>query len=159
VGVLLLPAQPDDSIDFARLTSQLDIFNSVRSCTASTPTAPPRVPDSFRGRVFDQINELLAGCCAEAGWPFQLGAATRPLSSLDRVRRSSALAPSPIQVILPDWLPSTTVGRGLPDPGGCPRPVCSLVSTTTHAKDAVGPELLAGLARAVPELVGLKRPV
>ncbi|WP_432950203.1 dihydrodipicolinate synthase family protein [Kribbella sp. CA-253562] len=157
-ATLLLPLDPDDTIDFARLRTQLDhlvqaglhgLYAHGTAGEFQTLTEPE----------YDRINELLAARCEAADLPFQLGA-SHPSAQLqlDRVRRAAALRPSAIQVILPDWLPLTPgevlvfLDRVAQAADGVPL----VLYNPPHAKTQVGPEQLADLARAVPALIGLK---
>ena len=155
---LLLPLDPDDSIDFARLEHQIGVLvaSGLHGLYAHGTAGEFQ---TLSEAEFDQINELLAAACVEADLPFQLGASHPSAQlSLDRVRRSAALAPSAIQVILPDWL--TLNDREVLDfmtrVAATAGDVPLVLYNPPHAKTRVGPELLADLARAVPELVGLK---
>lgn len=154
----MLPLNPDDSIDFGRLQEQIDfLLGSQLHGLYAHGTAGEF--QTLTESEFDQINELLATACMQADLPFQLGASHPSAQlSLDRVRRCAALAPSAIQVILPDWLPlnDREVLDFLTRVAATAGDVPLVLYNPPHAKTRVGPGLLADLARAVPALVGLK---
>jgi dihydrodipicolinate synthase/N-acetylneuraminate lyase len=157
-GRLCCCPDADDSIDFTRLQDQVDalIASSLHGLyTHGTAGEFQTLTED----EFDRVNELLATACTCADLPFQLGA-SHPSGqlSLDRVRRSAALGPSAIQVILPDWLPLNDraalafLTRVAATAGDVPL----VLYNPPHAKTQVSPGQLAHLARAVPTLVGLK---
>jgi dihydrodipicolinate synthase/N-acetylneuraminate lyase len=155
---LLLPLDADDSIDFTRLRDQLDalIASGLHGLYAHGTAGEFQ---TLTEDEFDRINELLATACSNADLPFQLGASHPSAQlSLDRVRRSAALGPSAIKVILPDWLPLNDqealafLTRVAAVAGDVPL----VLYNPPHAKTQVSPGQLADLARAVPTLVGLK---
>lgn len=104
---LLLPINADDSIDFARLDTAIDvliaagvdgIYSNGTACEFYAQTEAE----------FDAIQALLAQKCGAAGMAFMVGAnEVNPTVQLERLRRGAQLAPRAIQVILPDWWPVT----------------------------------------------------
>ncbi len=104
-GTLLLPINDNESIDFGRLASSIDVLiDAGVDGIYSNGTA-----GEFYNQTeaeFDQITALLADKCTRAGMPFQIGCShMSPILSLERVKRARAFAPGAIQVILPDWFP------------------------------------------------------
>jgi dihydrodipicolinate synthase/N-acetylneuraminate lyase len=155
---LLLPLNDDDTIDFGRVEPQLDaLVKAGLDGLYAHGTAGEF--QTLSESEFDRINELLAAACETAGLPFQIGAGhPSAQTSLDRVRRAAALAPSAIQVILPDWLPlneqeATAFLTGV---AAAADGVPLVLYNPPHAKTQIGPEVLRDLARAVPMLIGLK---
>ncbi|WP_237706819.1 dihydrodipicolinate synthase family protein [Kribbella flavida] len=155
---LLLPLDADESIDFARLDTQLDhLLGAGLHGLYAHGTAGEF--HTLTEAEFDRINELLAARCEAADLPFQLGA-SHPSAQLQlqRVRRAAVLRPSALQVILPDWLPLNDaetldfLTRIAEAADGVPL----VLYNPPHAKTKVGPGLLVELAQAVPALIGLK---
>ena len=106
-ATLLLPINPDDSIDFARLDDELAyLAQAGLDGIYSNGTA-----GEFHNQTeaeFDRIQEMLGARCRATATPFVIGAChTDPSVSLGRIRRAAALRPRAIQVILPDWVPLT----------------------------------------------------
>jgi dihydrodipicolinate synthase/N-acetylneuraminate lyase len=153
-ATLLLPLNPDDSIDFTRLESQVEVLGrSQLDGLYAHGTAGEF--QTLTEDEYDRVNELLA----TAGKPFQLGA-SHPSAQLQlsRVRRAAALRPGAIQVIVPDWLPLNAheildfLRRTAEAAGDVPL----VLYNPPHAKTAIGPQQLGELAAAVPSLIGLK---
>lgn len=104
---LLLPINPDDSIDFARLDAAIDvliaagvdgIYSNGTACEFYAQTEAE----------FDAIQALLAQKCSAAGMAFMIGAnEVNPTVQLGRLRRAVQWRPRAVQVILPDWWPVT----------------------------------------------------
>ncbi|MBN1910914.1 MAG: dihydrodipicolinate synthase family protein [Pirellulales bacterium] len=155
---LLLPINQDDSIDYGRLSAEIDflidcrtdgIYSNGTACEFFTQTEDE----------FDRVSTMVAERCESAGRPFELGAShTSPQTTLSRVRRAASLRPGAIQVILPDWAPvgddeaiaffsrlaEAAEGIGL------------VLYNPPHAKRVLTPPVFEKLRRAVPSLVGLK---
>ncbi|WP_238155225.1 dihydrodipicolinate synthase family protein [Kribbella soli] len=153
-ATLLLPLNADDSIDFARLESQVEVLGrSQLDGLYAHGTAGEF--QTLTEDEFDRINELLAA----AGRPFQIGA-SHPSAQvqLSRVRRAAALQPGAIQVIVPDWLPLNAhevldfLRRTADTAGDVPL----VLYNPPHSKTTIGPRQLGELAAAVPTLIGLK---
>ncbi len=104
-GTTLLPINKDESIDFGRLSQDLDyLLTSGVDGIYTNGTAGEFYAQS-EGE-FDRINTLVAEKCESAGLPFQIGAGYMSAQvSIERVRRAAELKPGAIQVILPDWFP------------------------------------------------------
>jgi dihydrodipicolinate synthase/N-acetylneuraminate lyase len=150
----LLPLNADDSIDFARLESQVEVLGGSHLDGLYAHGTAGEF-QALTEDEFDRINELLAA----AGKPFQIGA-SHPSAQvqLSRVRRAAVLRPSAIQVIVPDWLPLNPcevldfLRRTADAAGDLPL----VLYNPPHAKTAIGPRQLGELATAVPSLIGLK---
>lgn len=108
---------------------------------------------------FIRISELLAGKCNDAGMPFQLGVSHMSAQiSLERLRKVVSLAPSALQVILPDWFPVSQaealvfLERMAENAGG----IGLVLYNPPHAKRRLSTAELGFLADRLPALVGLK---
>ncbi|TCO51607.1 dihydrodipicolinate synthase/N-acetylneuraminate lyase [Kribbella antiqua] len=153
-ATLLLPLNADDSIDYSRLDAQAAVLSSSRLDGLYAHGTAGEF-QTLSEDEFDRVNEVLAG----AGKPFQIGA-SHPSAQvqLARVRRAAEFQPGAIQVIVPDWLPLNDrevldfLRRTADASDGVPL----VLYNPPHAKTQVGPQLLAELARVVPELIGLK---
>ena len=91
--------------------------------------------------------------------PFVIGACQPdPRIALDRVRRAAALAPSGIQLILPDWWPLTDpeavdfLNMAAEAAGNVPL----ILYNPPHAKRVLKPAELAAILTQVPQVVGVK---
>lgn len=104
-ATLFLPVEEDESINYAKLSEQIDLLISMRpNGIYSNGTAAEFYNQTEE--EFDRINSLLAGKCQAAGQPFQIGCNhMSPQLSLERIRRAVQLKPGAIQIILPDWFP------------------------------------------------------
>jgi 4-hydroxy-tetrahydrodipicolinate synthase len=157
-ATLLLPINADDSIDFSRLRAEIDlIIASGADGVYSNGTA-----GEFHNQSeaeFDEVSRLLAEACEAAQFPFQLGAShPSPKVSLERLRRTRALKPSAIQVILPDWFPVTEAEavcflERMADEAD---PIGLVLYNPPHAKRVLSPAQLASQSRRIPSLVGCK---
>ncbi|MBI1257035.1 MAG: dihydrodipicolinate synthase family protein [Chloroflexi bacterium] len=157
-ATLLLPINPDDSIDFNRLGDELAFLTSVGvDGIYSNGTAGEFYSQSEA--EFDRVNHLLAEYCERAGIPFQIGAAHMSAQiSLERIKRAKALQPSAIQVILPDWQPlaDAEVITCLTRFAEEAHPVGLVLYNPPQSKRVLKPVFLAELLKAVPNLVGIK---
>lgn len=108
-ATILLPLNEDDSIDYQKLSDQVDKLISYRvNGIYSNGTASEFYnQDEYE---FDSISEMLAGKCSDAGMNFQIGCSNMsPKISLKRVKRVRHLNPGAVQLILPDWYPPSPV--------------------------------------------------
>lgn len=157
-ATLLLPIQPDESIDFGLLAEQLGLLIGAGvDGIYSNGTAGEFY--SLSEDEFVRVNQLLAEACDKAGLPFQVGAGFPCAQlSLDRIRRAAHLQPSAIQVILPDWYPPSLeesilyLERAAEAAAGIPL----VLYNPPHAKRVLQPHELAAICARVPALVGLK---
>lgn len=155
---IVLPVNPDDSIDFDRLAASIDVLLSmgVDGLYSNGTTA------EFYNQTdaeFDAIHALFAAKCEAAGMPFQIGvSATNPVVSLERLRRVKALAPGAVQVILPDWFPLTDAEAiaFLQRMAEAADPIGLVLYNPPHAKRRLTPREFGALKDAVPALVGVK---
>ncbi|HEY4112230.1 MAG TPA: dihydrodipicolinate synthase family protein [Puia sp.] len=157
-GTLLLPINEDDSIDYHRLSEEIDLLTGVGlDGIYSNGTA-----GEFHNQTeeeFDRVQLVLAEKCRAAGMPFQIGAShPSPVISLARVRRCVGLAPHAFQVILPDWVTVSDeeqmvfLAKMSEAAGGIPL----VLYNPPHAKLVLTPADLSRLRKAVPQLIGVK---
>lgn len=157
-GTLLLPINKDDSIDFIRLSQELDVMISARiDGIYSNGTA-----GEFHNQTeeeFDKVNGMLAEKCEQAAMPFQIGVShPSPIISLERLKRSKAFNPSAFQVILPDWVVPTAseqmdfLSKMAEAAGSIPL----VLYNPPHAKLVLKPQEFETLSKAVPQLIGIK---
>ena len=114
-GTVLLPIRSDEAIDFPVLEDELDVLLKVGLAGIYTCGTAGEF-HTLEEDEFDALSQLVAEMARRAGSAFQIGASHMSGQiSLSRIRRASALAPSAIQVILPDWLPlsATEVERAM----------------------------------------------
>jgi dihydrodipicolinate synthase/N-acetylneuraminate lyase len=102
-ATLLLPINNDDSINYEQLESEIDVLiASGVNGIYSNGTAGEFYNQTEQ--EFDKVNGILATKCNAVGMPFQIGCShMSPKISLERIKRATALQPSAIQIILPDW--------------------------------------------------------
>jgi dihydrodipicolinate synthase/N-acetylneuraminate lyase len=157
-ATLLLPINEDDSIDYARLSDEIEyLVASGVDGIYSNGTA-----GEFHNQSeaeFDKINLLLSEKCLAAGIRFQIGAShPSPLLSLERVQRAVHLRPDALQVILPDWVTATTseqvdyLKRIAKEAKGIPL----VLYNPPHAKSVLPPKAYWNFRKEVPELIGIK---
>ncbi|MGN7787852.1 dihydrodipicolinate synthase family protein [Niabella sp. 22666] len=157
-GTLLLPINPDDTIDFSRLSHEIDVLIAARvdgiysNGTAGefhTQTEPE----------FDQISQLLAEKCNAARMPFQIGVShSVPVIVPDRIRRTQALNPSAYQVILPDWVAVTNQEARIffNRISEAAHPVPLVLYNPPHAKRVLPPAGYQELLETIPALISVK---
>lgn len=157
-ATLLVPINPDESINFSQLETEIDQIISMNvDGIYSNGTA-----GEFYNQTedeFDRINRLLAEKCNKAGVSFQIGCShMSPVISLDRVRRAIPLGPGAVQVILPDWFPPTLAESidFLRRVGEVAHPLGLVLYNPPHAKVQLAPEDYARILEAGVPLVGCK---
>lgn len=155
---LLLPINPDNSINFPKLKSEIDTLISMQvNGIYSNGTAGEF--DSQTEKEFDKINSLLAEKCTIAGIPFQIGCNhTSPVISIERIKRAVSLNPGAIQVILPDWYPpkiDETI-LFLKKIAEVTTPIGLVIYNPPHAKRILLPEEYLEIINAGVPLVGCK---
>jgi dihydrodipicolinate synthase/N-acetylneuraminate lyase len=155
---VLLPIRSDESIDWDLLEAELDYLLHVPLAgiyTNGTASEFYALTEEEDGR----LSRLVADRCHATGMAFQLGAShmSAPVS-IERIHRAVELAPSAIQVILPDWLHLSdvevvdVVRRLAIEAQGVP----IVLYNPPHAKTQVSPRLFGELARSEPSLIGIK---
>lgn len=157
-GTLLLPINEDDSIDFERLSEEMEVMIAARiNGIYSNGTA-----GEFHNQTedeFDKVNELLAEKCQRADMPFQIGAShPSPVISLERLKRSKTLKPSAFQVILPDWVAPTAAEQPvfLRKMADAAENIPLVLYNPPHAKLVLKPQDFETLSQGVPQLIGIK---
>ncbi|MBW9113981.1 dihydrodipicolinate synthase family protein [Rhizobium cauense] len=157
-ATLLLPIADDDSIDYAALEREIDtLIEAQVDGIYSNGTA-----GEFHNQTeeeYDRIQELLASRCHAAGVPFVIGACQpAPAIMLSRLRRSVALEPMAIQVILPDWWPVTNLEAidFLKGASEASEGIPLILYNPPHAKRALEPRDLSAICTPCPSVVGIK---
>ena len=157
-GTVLLPINADDSIDEARLASEVDALIAAEVDGLYTNGTAGEFHTQTEDE-FDRVNALVAARCERAGMPFQVGASHMSAQiSLNRVRRAKALNPSAFQIILPDWV---TLGHDeavafLTRIAEAADPIGLVLYNPPHAKRPLDMAAIAALKRKVPALIGVK---
>lgn len=157
-ATLLSAWNADGSADYGRIGHEIDVLIDIGvDGIYSNGTA-----GEFHAQTedeFDRISELLAAKCNADGMAFQLGISHMSAQiSLERLRRVVSLAPSAVQLILPDWFPVTQaeavafLERMAENSGG----IGLVLYNPPHAKRRLGPAELGYLADRIPSLVGVK---
>lgn len=157
-ATLLLPINQDDSIDYDRLGTGLDLMiQAAPDGIYSNGTAGELHNQSEE--EFDQVQELLAAKCQAAGVPFQIGVNhPSPLVTLHRIKRMVALQPAAFQVILPDWV---TAGADeqvsfLEKVAEAANGIPLVLYNPPHAKKVLQPADYGRLQQLIPALIGIK---
>lgn len=157
-ATLLLPINADDTIDYKRLSGEIDYLIAAGvDGIYSNGTA-----GEFHNQIedeFDKINQLLSEKCLAASMRFQVGAShPSPILSLERVKRAVSLKPDALQVILPDWVAATDIEqieflqRVAEEAKGIPL----VLYNPPHAKSVLQPKEYLKFKNVVPELIGIK---
>lgn len=103
-ATLLLPVNQDNSIAYERLGEEIDSLISMQVNGIYSNGTAGEFFNQTEGE-FDEVSTLLAQKCNAAQMPFQIGCShMSPLISLQRIQRVVQLAPSAIQITLPDWV-------------------------------------------------------
>jgi 4-hydroxy-tetrahydrodipicolinate synthase len=157
-ATLLLPIDSRDRIDFVQLEEEIDVIIASRvNGVYSNGTAGEFHTQS--DEEFDRISELLARKCERAELAFQIGVSHMSAqTSLDRLRRIRPLAPSAVQVILPDWfkVSDEEAVAFLERMAEAADPIPLVLYNPPHAKRVLEPKAISLLAGRVPALVGVK---
>jgi 4-hydroxy-tetrahydrodipicolinate synthase len=157
-GTVLLPINPDDTIDWPRLRDEIDALITFAPDGIYTNGTAGEFW-SLSEHEFDRITALVAERCEEAGIAFQIGAChPSPQVTVERVQRARQVYPGAIQVVLPDWWP-TALDEAvvfLNRLAQAAHPVGLVLYNPPHAKSVLIPEEIGRLKRAVPPLVGIK---
>ena len=157
-ATLLLPIQPDDTIDYTLLAEEIErLIAAGVNGVYSNGTA-----GEFHTQTeaeFDRISALLAENCDRARMPFQIGL-SQPCAqiALERLRRAKSLGPSAFQVTLPDWLPPSLpeVLAFLERMAGEASPIPLIVYNPPHAKRKLTPTEWKEIMARVPGVAGMK---
>lgn len=157
-GTLLLPINEDDSINYPLLNDELDgLIDADIDGIYSNGTAAEFYNQTEE--EFDKINELLEKKCFAADMPYQIGVShPSPVISLERLRRSLYLKPAAFQVILPDWVVTTSeeqiifLQKMAEEAEGIP----IILYNPPHAKRVLRPEDYDQFKESIPNLIGIK---
>jgi len=157
-ATLLLPIDKRDRIDWELLQQELDALIAFRvDGIYSCGTAGEFY--NLTEAEFDRVSELLAMKCESASMPFQIGVShPSPVISRERLQRSVHLAPGAVQVILPDWFPTSEEENidFLRRMSECAGEIGLILYNPPHAKRVLSPDQLLRLQQAVPSLLGVK---
>ena len=155
---LLTVWNEDDSLDLARVSAEIDALIAAKvDGIYSNGTA-----GEFHTQLedeFDQISKLLSEKCHAAGMPFQIGVSNMSAQiSLERLRRVIDLAPSAVQLILPDWFPTSELENivFLQKMAEVANGIGLVLYNPPHAKHVLSPQEVGILSRKIPALIGLK---
>lgn len=157
-GSVLLPVNPDQTIDFTRLREEIDYLVTAGLDGIYSNGTAAEMHNQVE-EEFDEIQFLLAEKCRKTNVPFQIGASHPvPVVTLDRIKRLRRLNPGAFQVIFPDWIPLNAeeqvsyLQRLAAVAGGIPL----VLYNPPHSKKVLSPAELQWLAQKVPELIGIK---
>lgn len=157
-ATLLLPVNANNSIDYGALAEEIDVLISMKvNGIYSNGTAGEFYNQTER--EFDRVSSLLAEKCNAAGMPFQLGVShMSPQLSLKRLQRVIPLAPSAVQVILPDWFPPemSEIIDYLKVMAEAAFPCGLVLYNPPHAKKQLSPENFGAIRSAGVALAGCK---
>ena len=157
-GTLLLPINDDESIDFARLSDEIDyLIESKIDGIYSNGTAGEL--HNITENEFDQVNQLLSQKCLEAGMPFQIGVSHPfPVVMWERIKRCNSLRPSAYQVILPDWvvLSHKEILDFFMITASLAKDIPLVLYNPPHAKKVLRPDEYGLVSAAIPQLIGIK---
>jgi dihydrodipicolinate synthase/N-acetylneuraminate lyase len=159
-ATLICPWNNDESLDIHRLSAEIMAMIAFGvDGIYSNGTAGEFHTQSEN--EFDQISGILAMHCNTFGMPFQIGV-SHPVAQtmLARVERIVELAPSAIQIILPDWFPVTDQEAVdfLKRIAAAAQGIGLVLYNPPHAKRRLTPADLTLLSNEVPKLVGVKVP-
>ena len=159
-ATLITPWNDDESLDIHRLAAEINAMIAFGvDGIYSNGTAGEFHCQSEQ--EFDQISGILAMRCNTVGMPFQIGVSHPVGQTMQaRVKRIVELAPSAIQLILPDWFPLTNQEAidFLKRMADAAQGIGLVLYNPPHAKRRLTPADLTVLADAVPQLVGVKVP-
>ncbi len=155
---MLLPINTDDSIDYQRLSDEIDrLIEAGLDGIYSNGTA-----GEFHNQTeaeFDKVQQVMAEKCRAAGMPFQIGIShPSPIISLGRLQRTVSLRPDAFQVILPDWVTVTDDEQivFLSKIAEAADSIPLVLYNPPHAKLILSPAGLLKISQAIPQLIGVK---
>jgi dihydrodipicolinate synthase/N-acetylneuraminate lyase len=157
-GTVLLPLDAAGRIDVGRLRRELDVLTSSGLDGIYAHGTAGEFHELGEDE-YDLVSGLVAEYVTAARVPFQLGAGHMSARlSLDRIRRAARLRPGAIQVILPDWVPTTpdeaiAALTGLAAAAG---DIPLVLYNPPHAKTRLDAAALLRAAAEVPQLIGIK---
>jgi 4-hydroxy-tetrahydrodipicolinate synthase len=157
-ATLLLPINPDDSIDYGRLAGELEALIAAGVDGIYTNGTAGEF-HTLSEAEFDDLHSLVAELCHRAAMPFQIGASDMSAQiSLDRIRRAAQFQPAAFQVILADWFPlkEPEMVACLAGMAAAADPIGLVLYNPPHAKVVLTPAQIGRLRAAVPGLIGVK---
>lgn len=157
-GTVLLPVNPDESIDWARLEDELDYILAANVDGVYTNGTAGEFL-SQTAEEFVRISQTVAEKCEKQKVPFQIGAShTSPQTTLERAHIAAQLRPSAIQVVLPDWVTVTDeeAVTFLEKIAEIIDPVTIVLYNPPHAKRVLAPADFNKLRNRVSLLGGMK---
>ena len=157
-GTVLLPINPDESIDYQRLGQSVEAMIEAGVNGLYTNGTAGELHTQSEEEFFE-INALVAQICRQAGVPLQIGA-SHPFAqaTLQRIRATRSLEPQAYQIILPDWVAvSEKEAVAFLQRVALEAEGASLVLyNPPHAKRVFDPAALGRIRSEVPQLVGVK---
>jgi dihydrodipicolinate synthase/N-acetylneuraminate lyase len=157
-ATVLLPINPDDSIDWKRLDAQISTLIEAGVDGIYTNGTTGEFWSQTESE-FDRLSSRVADLCERAGMPFQIGAChVSPQLTLERIRRAREFSPGAIQVTLPDWWKPNDEEAlaALAKFARAAAPIGLVLYNPPHAKRTLLPKEFGQLKQAVPEIVGVK---
>ena len=157
-ATVLLPINADESIDFARLADEIESIASFGVNGLYTNGTAGEFHTQTEAE-FDHVQQLAADICTRREVPFQIGVSHMSAQiSLERAQRVRDLAPSAVQVILPDWVfPQMAEAEAfLQRMAEALDPVGMVLYNPPHAKGQLTPAQFGELKQRVPALLGVK---
>lgn len=154
----LLPINADDSIDYSKLAEEIDLLISMGVNGIYSNGTAGEFYNQTEGE-FDKISLMLAEKCNAASMPFQIGCNhMSPRLSLERLKRTVALKPGAVQVILPDWFPPSMdeIISFLLAMSEAADPIGLVLYNPPHSKKKLTPEDFYTIKKAGIPLVGCK---
>lgn len=157
-ATVLLPINEDDSIDYARLKTEIETIIDFGVDGLYTNGSAGEFHTQNEAE-FDAVNQLVSELCNPLSMPFQIGVSHMSAQiSLQRLKRCTALQPSAFQVILPDWVTvnneeAVAFLRRMVEAAA---PIGLVLYNPPHAKRKLTPAEFGQIKAAVPELVGVK---
>lgn len=155
---LQIPFNQDDSIDSACLEEELDFLTGTSVAGLySCGTAGEFY--NLTESEFDDIHELMASHCKQAGVSFQIGAShMSPVISMERIIRTKSLQPDAYQVILPDWMRVNEHEQAsfIEQLAEVAYPIPLVLYNPGHAKTLLTPRDFKRLSEVTPQLIGIK---
>ena len=157
-GSLLLPLNPDESIDWKALEGQIrylcrsgvnGVYSNGTACEFFTQNE----------KEYEGVCELIASICEETGTNFQIGASHMEYNIMqERIKTAVKYSPGAIQIIIPDWFPmsdaeiSVFLERAVELADG----IGIVLYNPPHAKRVLIPKDIKKLLMSVKGIVGLK---
>ena len=157
-ATLLLPINSDESIDYNKLSDEVEYFIEQKVDGIYTNGTACELHNQTE-EEFYKIQEILATLCHACQMPFQIGVSHPfPAVTLQRIKNTLSLRPSAYQVILPDWVVAGPVERvaylsrlAEAAPG-----IPLVLYNPPHAKKELSSHELQNLSSEIPGLIGVK---